>query len=239
MPLTTEQFQPQPSPARRRVRRIFIAAVLVLALLIIGGVVAVMSTGHDDHHADTSTGPAPDGSGGAGVGDAAITWNQVGATQLPFSPTAGPRTQVGVSASGFAHTPAGALIAAIQIPFRIYVLAGTDDILANQVLGDDGDRAQVRADAATLQAGLNTGQILPRPYAWRAYGPYNDGDATFDIATARADGTYNLLRFAVVWIGGDWKYQPGLGGNAPDAPVTADALSEQAGWHHFTERSLQ
>ncbi len=236
MTFTTPEFRQPRDTGHRRGRRWLITVAVVAVIAVLAAIIAAVVTVVADHGTSNlgrpaTSGPQPDSD--------AVTWAQVGPVQLPFSTTAGPQVQDGVTASGYAHTPTGALIAALQIPLRVYSLAGTDAIIANQVLGDDADKDQVRADAAQLQAGLNTGQLLPRPFAWRTHTPYTDQDASFDIATARQDGQYNIIRFAVVWVGGDWRYQPGLYGDASNNPVSSSTLTAADGWNHFTDRSLR
>lgn len=166
----------------------------------------------------------------------ALRWEQVGRTELPFSSTAGPRTLDGVAASGFAHSEAGAILAAWQIPMRLSVLGGTDDIYRDQVLGTPGDISRFKQSVAELQASFDPDQTVPRVIAWRAHQPYDEQVASYDFALPGQTSTaVSLLRFSVVWMGGDWRYQPGLFGNATTGPVDAASVNEGNGWHRFEQ----
>lgn len=241
MSFTSPEFRQTPDTGHRRGHRIALIAIVVGVLAIVIAVVVVVATrGHGGDRTAAPGGgqvPAQD-SAPSTVTSSPITWLQVGPVQLPFSDTAGPRVQEGVVAHGFAHTADGALIAALQIPLRVYALSGTDQIIADQVLGDDSDRDEVRAQASRLQASLDTNQMLPRAFAWRAYEPYDDQAATYDIATPTDDGQYNVFRFTMVWVSGDWKYQPNYY-ESPTDPITAATITGDPAWHQFTDRSLR
>ncbi|OBC06989.1 MULTISPECIES: hypothetical protein [Gordonia] len=240
MSFTSPEFRQPPDTGHRRGHRAAVIAIVVVVLALIA-VVVVVATRGVGRNAAPGGGPvpAPDAAPSTStVTSRPITWLQVGPVQLPFSDTAGPRVQEGVLARGFAHTADGALIAALQIPFRVYSLSGTEQIIADQVLGDDSDRDEVRAQASRLQASLDTNQVLPRAFAWRAYEPYDDQAATYDIATPTADGQYNVFRLTVVWISGDWKYQPNYY-ESPADPIPAATITGDPAWHQFTDRSLR
>ncbi|MBT0568620.1 hypothetical protein [Williamsia sp. CHRR-6] len=240
MSFTSPEFQQTPDSGHRRGQYIAVAAAVIGVAAIVAVVVIVVATRSTGDTAGQPTGQAasPNGSSSSSVTSQPVTWLQVGPVQLPFSATAGPRVQEGVTARGFTHTPDGALIAALQIALRVYTLSGTDEILADQVLGDAADRDEVRAQAARLQATLAANQVLPRVFAWRAYEPYDDQAATYDIATAASDGRYNIFRLTVVWISGDWRYQPNYYPSPADA-VTSAAITGDPAWHQFQDRSLR
>ena len=240
MSFTSPEFAQKPDGSHRRGRRI---AVIALAVVVVAGLVAVIvavATGGSKDTRTAGLAPPPQAATGtATVSAAPVSWMQVGPVQLPFSDTAGPTVQEGVLARGYAHSADGALIAALQIPMRVYALSGTDEIIDTQISGTDADRAELRTQAARLQASLDPGQVLPRAFAWRFFEPYDDGDTTFDIATPAAQsGQYQVFRFTVVWVGGDWRYQPNFYPSPAD-PIPGSAITADAGWHQFTDRSLR
>lgn len=239
MSFTSPEFRQTPDTGHRRGHRIaLIAVIAVVAIIAVVVVVVATHSGGNDTTSPLGGQVPSQNTEPSTVTSSPVTWLQVGPVQLPFSDSAGPRVQEGVLARGFAHTPDGALIAALQIPLRVYSLSGTDQIMADQVLGDDADRDEVRAQASRLQASLDADQVLPRAFAWRAYEPYDDQLATYDIATATDDGQYNVFRFTVVWISGDWKYQPNYY-QSPTDPLTAAAVTGDPAWHQFTDGSLR
>lgn len=214
---------------------IWVAGIGVVMVVIMAiGVAVSSSVGRDDTADDDVTRPVATEPAEVNFGQ--LRWEQVGRTELPFSDTAGPRTLDGVSASGFAHTEAGAILAAWQIPARLSLLAGTDGIYREQVLGTSEDIAQFKKAAAELQATLDPDQTVPRVIAWRPHRPYDEQTASYDFALpGETPSAVQLVRFSVVWIGGDWRFQPGLFGQATTTPVDANSVHADNGWHMFTE----
>ncbi|WP_238423104.1 hypothetical protein [Gordonia sp. 'Campus'] len=233
---TTREFA-EPATEGRRTWRWVLVAVVVALVAVIAGVLIVRAASGPDTAADT-TGPLVDAGedGQHEVSFGNLRWEAVGRTEMPFSDTAGPRTLDGVAAAGFAHTEAGAILAAWQIPMRLAVLAGTDSIYRKQVLGTPGDISKLRQSVAELQASLDPEQTVPRVIAWRAHQPYSEQVASYDFALPGETSTaVSLLRFSVVWMRGDWRYQPGLFGNATTRPVDATSVHPDNGWHRFPQ----
>ncbi|UZF59365.1 hypothetical protein LH935_28185 (plasmid) [Gordonia polyisoprenivorans] len=236
---TTREFaDPTPSaPGRRRRRWPLILTGMLVAVVVVVGVVVLVADhrqGGGPGDSDTRQGPTATGSG-ADFG--ALSWQQVGRTELPFSSTAGPRQVNGVTASGFSDTPAGAILAAWQIPIRLSLLTGTDDIYRNQVIGTDTEINAFKVAVANLQADLDPTMTVPRVLAWREHTPFTMSVASYDFALpGDTTSAVKLMRFAVVRVGGtdgDWKFQPGLYGNATSTPVDARSVTESNGWHRF------
>ena len=234
---TTREFVGTDEPARRRSWWWLLGALVVVMVvtIVVAAIVTTSSSSDPDSSTDQPSSPGQS-EPGAQVSFATLRWEQVGRTELPFSSTAGPRTVDGVAASGFAHSEAGAILASWQIPMRLSVLGGTDDIYRDQVLGTPGDISRFKQSVAELQASFDTDQTVPRVIAWRAHQPYDEQVASYDFALPGQTSTaVSLLRFSVVWMGGDWRYQPGLFGNATTGPVDAASVNEGNGWHRFEQ----
>lgn len=245
---TTREFADPPStphaPGPRRRLLLIVAVMGVVALVVVGVVlIAADRSGSDHNRGDRAGDGAQSSSASARVDFGELTWEQVGRTELPFSSSAGPRRIEGVSASGFAGTPAGAIIAAWQIPIRLALLSGTDDIYRDQVIGTEGEINAFKVQAANLQADLDPAMTIPRVLAWREHKPFRMSVASYDFAlpgdTAEA---VRLVRFSVVRVGGmdgDWKFQPGLYGNATSTPVDAASVTPSNGWHRFAPEGAE
>lgn len=236
---TTREFADvHPTVEPRRSRRtwwILGSIVLVLVVILIPGAILMATGGGSDSQ---DSGPnAANSPENAGPDFGHLRWQQVSRAQLPFSSTAGPSVLDGVAARGFAHTRAGAIVAAWQIPIRLAVLSeGTESIYAKQVIGTANDIDQLRASMDSLQRSYATDQTLPRVIAWREHLPYNDDVASYDFAVPdEVDTAVRLVRFSVVWVKGDWRYQPGLYGAATGGPVDARSVNPGNGWTHFPE----
>jgi len=192
---------------------------------------------------DTASRPAPAVPGGLAaepVIDAArLRWTSFHGIALPVSPQDGPRDTRGGLASGFADTPAGALLAAINIGVRTAAQWGPaifGPTIHRQVAGPDA-AALLRADQAAYPrlraaAHVRPGQPAGRGYAAEAayqFVAYTPAGATVDVVTAgpATDGTTVLAvtRIEVIWQVGDWRLIAPPGGDWASAATTASSLS--------------
>jgi hypothetical protein len=74
-----------------------------------------------------------------------VTWTLFQTVALPVSPTAGPRTVGTSTATGYAHTPTGALVAAVQIPARKLVAPDWRSVVDQQVVAGPARDAYIKA----------------------------------------------------------------------------------------------
>ncbi|MGI8333651.1 hypothetical protein ACRYCC_27190 [Actinomadura scrupuli] len=169
----------------------------------------------------TATDPAPD------IDLAAVTWaDYSGLVRLPTSATDGPRDPSNGLARGFARTPLGALLAAMNIAERANAVWGPavfEATIKHQVIGGDADAmlAGTREQYEDLrqEAAVDEGAPLGRPvaqieaYRWQGYTP---AEATVDMVTARRgddDLTYRMAtRIQVRWEDNDWRVLAPPGG---------------------------
>jgi hypothetical protein len=211
--------------ARRRSRRLLLLVVAATAALTTAVCVAGLglsgtldATPAPTDPATTGiTGPAsPAPDGVSVVLPVDVTWVSVAGVALPVSPTAGPRRRDGGLASGFAHTPAGALLAAVHLLVRTTPQVGADvfaPTLDAQVVGEHAAamRAAVDADYRTLggeAAGGAPVGVLTAALAGARITAYTDSAATVDLLTVAVDAT-GTARFAaslveLTWTGADW-----------------------------------
>lgn len=245
---------------RVRRRRRFAAGLVIL--IAVAGLTAHENT--QPHHArptSARTTPAPQRSpadhanqapatslavleADAGQG---LTWASFHGMQLPASPTAGPRDTRGGLASGFAHTPQGALLAAINVGVRTAAQWGSAifvPTITHQVTGpataallhaEETAYAQLRA-AAHIRPGQPAGQGYAAEDGYR-FTTWSPGAATVDILTIgpTASGATVLAATTVqvVWQRGDWRVLAPPGGNWANA---ATAISSPAGFTIFPGR---
>jgi hypothetical protein len=176
-----------------------------------------------------------------------LSWARFHGMQLPASATAGPRDTRGGLASGFAHTPQGALLAAINIGVRTAAQWGSAifvPTITRQVTGpaaaallhaEETAYAQLRA-ATHVRAGQPAGQgyAVEDGYRFTAWSP---AAATVDILTIgpTASGATVLAATTVqvVWQRGDWQVMAPPGGNWANA---ATAISSPVGYTTFPGR---
>jgi hypothetical protein len=147
--------------------------------------------------------------------------------ELPSSPAAGPHDASKGRASGFADTPLGALLAALNIGVRANAQWGPaifGPTIRDQVTGADAHVLLASCEAAYQQASqkehLTGGQPLGNAYvteqAFRWIG-YTPTGATLDLVSAGPDGQGETVRAAtrleVAWVGGDWRVIAPPGGD--------------------------
>jgi hypothetical protein len=168
---------------------------------------------------------------------AGLGWTGFYGVELPVSRSAGPRDVRRGLASGFADSPLGALLAAVNIAVRANAQWGPGifgPTISDQVTGP-GTAALLSAcrssyEQVSLATGVPGGRPLGRVYVaeeafrWVAYTP---SDATVDIVSAGpgSDGSTvrAVTRVEVVWSGRDWRVIAPPGGDWGNsaAPLTS------------------
>ena len=175
-----------------------------------------------------------------------LTWASFHGMQLPAS-AAGPRNTLDGLASGFADTPQGALLAAINIGVRTAAQWGSAifvPTITRQVTGpatpallhaEETTYAQLRA-AAHVRPGHPAGKGNASEIGYR-FLSWSPAAATVAVVTAgpTASGATVLAstRIQVVWQAGDWRVVAPPGGNWANA---ANAISSPLGYTIFPGR---
>lgn len=155
--------------ASRRTRRFL--GISAAAGALVTGIVSVMVLRSGDGATSTSArevqGEAQqvmtpralrERSAGSPLGPKDVAWTTLGHQALPVS-SAGPHRTGGGRAWGFDHSPAGAVLAAFHVPFRVGANSGPEvfrPTLATQVVGVDRDKfaATIEADYANEAGAL-------------------------------------------------------------------------------------
>ncbi len=170
---------------------------------------------------------------------AALRWYDFYGVELPFSAQAGPRDTSGGLAAGFAHSPLGALLAAINIAVRANAQWGPwifTAVIRNQVTGPDA--TALLADClsaygqASRSAGVTGGQplgnadVAEEAFRWVAYTP---DAAVIDLVSAGPGSQGATVRatieLEVVWDGGDWKVIAPPGGDWGNSAAELSSLT--------------
>jgi hypothetical protein len=230
-------------------RRHLMLPAAALAIVILGGGVAFARS------ADT---PAPSGpaatatagaAGTAGAGSpgrpqvprvslASVRWSDFYGVELPVSAQAGPRELSGGTAAGFARTPLGALLAAVNIAVRANAQWGPrifTPVIRGQVTGPDAAAllagCQAAYDQAAPSAGvtggqpLGTVQVTEQAFRWVTYTP---AAAIIELVSAGPGPQGTTVRASTqiqaVWAGGDWKVIAPPGGNWGNSATELSSL---------------
>ena len=237
-------------------RRLILPAAAVVAILLGTGLAFALTSRPPASRGPAATATAPASpaaaasSGSHGqlqvpqVSLASVRWSGFHGVNLPVSAQAGPYdTRAGV-ATGFAHTPLGALMAAVNIGVRANAQWGPrifTTVIRGQVTGPDAAAllagCQAAYDQAAQSAGVTGGQplgtavVTEQAFRWITYTP---AAAILDLAVAGpGDGGATVrasVQMEVVWDGGGWKVVAPPGG---DWGNSAAELSSVAGYTAF------
>ena len=133
-----------------------------------------------------------------------ITWQTAYTLSLPVSATAGPTSETNGVPSGFALSPTGALLAAVQISFRLAVEPNFIAVLQADVANTPG-----KTQFPVLVAGAtNPANPAPGTYLQLAgfqFISYTPSTAVIQLLASRSDGTYQVSTLTVSWDGADWQ----------------------------------
>ena len=171
-----------------------------------------------------------------------VRWSSFYGVELPVSAQAGPYdTSAGVAA-GFAHTPLGALLAAVNIGVRANAQWGPRvfaAVIRRQVTGPDAPALLANCEVAYGQASqsrhmtdgqpLNSVDVTEEGFRWVAYTP---AVAILDLVSAGPGSQGSTVRASTqieaVWDGGDWKLVAPPGGDWGNAATGLSSLSGYA-----------
>ena len=222
---------------RRQPRRMVAAAVLVIVLG--AGLAVALAARHGTGGGSGGSpaagrlSPAPHSAPDAGspelphVDLAGLRWSDYYGVELPASLAAGPRDTSGGLASGFADTPLGALLAAVNIGVRANAQWGPaifGPTIRGQVTGSDAAVLLASCQSGYAQASqaahisggrpLGDAYVVEEAFRWAAYTPL---DATVDLVSAgpgsQGATVRATTRIEVVWAGGDWRVVAPPGGD--------------------------
>jgi hypothetical protein len=235
-----------PMPPSRRGRRHRATVVVALLLALPAAAVALLTAVRPQPGTAPGQSPPPPKrdvrvpSPAAGPGSPAAAppagWRAVtvDGAAVPVSPGDGPARTAGQLAAGFADTPAGAVLAAVNTAVRVSGQLGPvifGPTITAQVTGS-GTRALLNAAWADY-AQASTGSRPRRPGG--PAGPVTAEVTAFKIdswtraaatvtVTAAADGTARAqvaVRLQLRWLSGDWRLVAPPGGAFPAAAASA------------------
>jgi hypothetical protein len=140
-----------------------------------------------------------------------ITWQLWRGVALPSSTSAGPAGAHGDIATCFAHSPLGALLAAVQLPYRVGYspqwLAAVDAMTVPNA-GRQALIRLVRSSIATQGTGFlyaPTPENQIQQVAAFQVVSYDGETAVIDLVERNESGTMGVAPFTVQWLDGDWR----------------------------------
>ena len=194
----------------------FLAAAMVLGLIVLLGIVLSLTAGKGDGPAATESQPPPAASAPSPNGcdlsasDERIPtttpeetrWELVGKMIAPTAPTElGPGRVDDGFRTCFARTPKGALYAAVN--FWATSTAKTDAETYRRLAVDSPTRdAAIKAARDQTTPQLNGLQV-----AGFAFSAYDERRASVKLAFRLEDGRLVAADTTLLWTGGDWRYE--------------------------------
>ncbi|MEU6038644.1 hypothetical protein ABZ801_24860 [Actinomadura sp. NPDC047616] len=225
---------------RRRDGRILVTLAIAGASLtgsVIGLGHAALTTDAAEPHRDHHVGQVPGQPWMVPqVSLAGVAWRDYHGVLLPYSADDGPRETGDELAAGFAHTPRGALLAAVHIAVRANAQWGPkvfEPTIGKQVTGPDTAAllATTRDVYAKRRGRLTDGAALGRAYVvlegfrWQGFAPET---ASVDLVSAGPGDSDVTMRAAtriqLQWRDGDWRVVAPAGGSWGGAAASIDSL---------------
>ncbi|UGQ09677.1 hypothetical protein LO772_22505 [Yinghuangia sp. ASG 101] len=182
----------------------------------------------------------PDAANGESPNDA--SWSSYRGLFVPFSNTSGPLAAQGDVARCFAHSQAGALMAAVHISARYALAPDWQAVGQYQIVADaDRDAAMQRRAAAVSSVDPSAGPRLDPQRVRQVTGyqvvSYTEAEATVRILTATpSGGTAVSSMYAMVWADGDWKLRMQPNGSTSMATQEVDSPSGFTAWSQSAAR---
>jgi hypothetical protein len=221
---------------------------IAVAVIVLGGGLALGLSARSSAPAGASSSAATGaGSGGQDqrvptVDLSGLRWSDFYGVELPVSAQAGPRDTSGGLAAGFARSPLGALLAAVNIGVRANAQWGPRifaAVIRRQVTGPDAAALLANCEVAYGQASqsrhvtggqpLGTVDVTEEGFRWVAYTP---AVAILDLVSAgpgsQGSTARASTRIQAVWDGGDWKLVAPPGGDWGNAATGLSSLSGYA-----------
>jgi hypothetical protein len=242
------------SPARTR-HRLALPAV-AMAVIILGAGLTLVATARPSGSPATTrpalsvpaaTLVAPASQGQPRLPQVSLTglqWSDFYGVELPYSPQAGPHDTRGGLAAGFAHSPLGALLAAVNIAVRANAQWGPAIVgpeIRSHVTGPGAAAllagCQASYDQASQSEHVTGGQplgdvdVAEEAFRWVAYTP---ATAVIDLVSAGPGSQGTIVRVSIqlttLWHRTDWMMVVPPGG---DWRTSASALASLAGYTIF------
>jgi hypothetical protein len=154
-------------------------------------------------------------------------WQRVHGASAPFSTSDGPTGTVNGVATGWAHTPQGAALAAVYATFQVNARPGDRELHVRLFENPPGMMNRFDADKAAgkipAQMSEDITRYLVAPDAFKIDN-YSDDMAVLEMAVRGVDdnGVRDWLatQVVMVWDGG-WKVQPPADANPPETTITS------------------
>jgi hypothetical protein len=252
MPIMTnnEPARTEPAPADqdwfggRRWTGIAAIGFLILVVLCVV-VVLIVNHGKNKSTGTTAAGNSPSATGASSspasalpttvpsTAPSGVTWSIYQTVALPSLPGVGPSKVSGAIATGYSHTPLGALLATANESYR-YALAPDNEwrqAAAAMLAPSGGTDAWLKVRAShPYGSGGGDGADQLAQIAGYQFVSYTSTDAVIQIVTKDSDGNLQVGANHVSWSGSDWRFVPGPDGGQAANVQQVDSLAGFIEW---------
>jgi hypothetical protein len=176
-------------------------------------------------------GDCPDLPSGAEIPETApaVDWEIYFSGALPVSEEHGPAVLEGDLARCYSHTPTGALLAAVQIEYRILLARDGVGVARGQTVAGEGQDRLVDALEQRGWEQPTPGEIC-QVAGFRVV-TYTAADAVISLASrCSASGTLQLTEAHMQWTGGDWRRVLAADGSLSPTASALNSLSGMVEW---------
>ncbi len=187
--------------------RWLVPAALLLALGVTAVIVLTVSGGspHTTASLPGQAQPCPAGPVSDTIPTAPpadLVWKNIGGMLVPTSPTAGPTRYQGPVWSCYAHSPAGALMAAYDI-FAGLVSPDWHTVAEHEIVPGPGQQAFIKAGESQTYQAPPPGDIA-QAVGFEVVG-YTPQQATIETLADGGENGYQANQLTVGWDNGDWQ----------------------------------
>lgn len=213
-------------------RRWLVPAALLLALGATAVIILAVSGGTSHKTASSQgqaqacpAGPVSDTIPTAPPTD--LAWKNIGGMLVPTSPAAGPTRYQGPIWSCYAHSPAGAVMAAYDI-FAGLVSPDWHTVAEHEILPGPGQQAFISAGESQTYQAPPPGDIA-QAVGFEVVG-YTPQQATIETLADGGENGYQANQLTVAWDDGDWKMAVTPSGSSGPDPQLVTSTSGFVLW---------
>jgi hypothetical protein len=228
----------------------FLIASVIVAVIVFAGVGIALLPSPGRNHTPAARGTPTDGPTTGNVAESpadpgpttvptvapqGVTWQLFGQVAVPYSDSAGPRRVTTSTASGYAHTPIGALIAAAQISTRSGFSNGRDvwEPVVTEQFVPSADRDRLLGNLRnTPPEPARPGELSqPAGFIYQSYTQDTAVIGLVDRAPSRTNApAYFIATVTMLWKDGDWRMVAPPGGSWLSVNREANDLTGVVEW---------
>jgi hypothetical protein len=162
---------------------------------------------------------------------AGVSWRVWRTIAMPYSADAGPARVEGDVASGFARTPVGALLAAVQASSRKAAAGepGWRDVALRMLAPGAGRDAWIAARGRVQHPDVPGSGTFAQVSGFQ-FVSWTATDAVVQLASRNPDGSFGVVTLHLAWVDGDWRLVLAPDGGDASSKQRAASLAGFVAW---------